>query len=118
MSEWLSPIDLAAESGESDGSCWAWETIKVMWHAVLDAGDVHIVLQAVPIAVPNSTKVPVVIELAKTDEARKLIQAGIHDTAASTRSYASLFGTPKDCVQILRELFAQPRRTKCSSPRL
>ena len=42
------PIKLAAESGEIDGSCWAWQSIKVMWRQGLDAGDVNIVLQAVP----------------------------------------------------------------------
>jgi hypothetical protein len=75
-----------------------------MWRQGLDAGDVNIVLQAVPKAVPDLPKVPVAIELAKTEEARKLIQAGIHDTAAITRPYA-LPGTPKDRVQILRRAF-------------
>ena len=64
------PIKLAAESGEIDGGCWAWESIKVMWRQGLDIGEVNIVLQAVPKAVPDLPKVPVAIELAKTDEAR------------------------------------------------
>ena len=76
-----------------------------MWRQGLDAGDVNIVLQAVPKAVPDLPKVPVAIELAKTEEARKLIQAGIHDTAAITRPYALPPGTPKDRVQILRRAF-------------
>ena len=66
-----------------------------MWRQGLDAGDVNIVLQAVPKAVPDLPKVPVAIELAKTEEARKLIQAGIHDTAAITRPYALPPGTPR-----------------------
>jgi len=86
---------LAAESGEIDGGCWAWESIKVMWRQGLDAGEVSIVLQAVPKAVADLPKVPVAIDLAKTDEARRLIQAGIHDTAAITRPYALPPGTPK-----------------------
>ena len=106
------PIKLAAESGEIDGGCWAWESIKVMWRQGLDAGDVNIVLQAVPKAVPDLPKVPVAIELAKTEEARKLIQAGIHDTAAITRPYALPPGTPKDRVQILRRAFAQTMKDK------
>lgn len=76
-----------------------------MWRQGLDAGDVNIVLQAVPKAVPDLPKVPVAIELAKTEEARKLIQAGIHDTAAIIRPYALPPGTPKDRVQILRRAF-------------
>jgi hypothetical protein len=57
--------------------------------------------------VPDLPKVPVAIELAKT-EARKLIQAGIHDTAAITRPYALPPGTRKDRVQTLRRALEQP----------
>ena len=66
-----------------------------MWRQGLDAGDVNIVLQAVPKAVPDLPKVPVAIELAKTEEARKLIQAGIHDTAAITSSLCFAVGLPQ-----------------------
>jgi tripartite-type tricarboxylate transporter receptor subunit TctC len=106
------PIKLAAEGGEIDGSCWAWESIKVMWRQGLDAGNVKIVLQAVPKAVPDLPNVPVAIELAKTEEARKLIQAGIHDTAAITRPYALPPGTPKDRVQVLRRAFRETLQDK------
>jgi tripartite-type tricarboxylate transporter receptor subunit TctC len=106
------PIKLAAESGEIDGGCWAWESIKVMWRQGLDAGNVNIVLQAVPKAHPDLPKVPVAIELAKTDEARKLIQAGIHDTAAITRPYALPPGTPRDRVQTLRRAFRDTMKDK------
>jgi tripartite-type tricarboxylate transporter receptor subunit TctC len=106
------PIKLAAESGEIDGGCWAWESIKVMWRQGLDAGDANIVLQAVPKAVQDLPKVPVAIELAKTEEARKLIQVGIHDTASITRPYALPPGTPKDRVQMLRRAFRETLKDK------
>jgi tripartite-type tricarboxylate transporter receptor subunit TctC len=106
------PIKLAAESGEIDGSCWAWESIKVMWRQGLDAGQVGIVLQAVPKAVPDLAKVPVAIELAKSDEARKLIDIGIHSTAAITRPYALPPNTPKDRVQLLRRAFHDTLKDK------
>ena len=106
------PIKLAAESGEIDGGCWAWESIKVMWRQGLDDGQVNIVLQAVPKAVPDLPKVPVAIELAKAEEARKLIQVGIHDTAAITRPYALPPGTPKDRVQLLRRAFRETMKDK------
>jgi tripartite-type tricarboxylate transporter receptor subunit TctC len=106
------PIKLAAESGEIDGGCWAWESIKVMWRQGLEAGQVNIVLQAVPRAMPDLPKVPLAIELAKTEEARKLIQIGIHDTAAITRPYALPPGTPKDRVQILRRAFRETMKDK------
>jgi tripartite-type tricarboxylate transporter receptor subunit TctC len=106
------PIRLAADSGEIAGSCWAWESIKVTWRKGLDAGEVNIVLQAVPKALHDLPKVPVAIELAKTDEGRKLIQAGIHDTSAITRPYALPPGTPKDRVQILRNAFMETMKDK------
>lgn len=106
------PIKLAAESGEIDGGCWAWESIKVMWRQGLDAGNVNIVLQAVPKAVADLPKVPVAIELAKTEDARKLIQAGIHDTSAITRPYALPPGTPKNRVQLLRRAFIETMKDK------
>jgi hypothetical protein len=70
------------------------------------------VLQAVPKAVADLPNVPVAIELAKTDEARRLIQAGIHDTAAITRPYALPPGTPKDRVQMLRKAFRETMNDK------
>ena len=106
------PIKLAAESGEIDGSCWAWESIKVMWRQGLDAGQANIVLQAVPKAVPELSKVPVAIELAKTDEARKLIEVGIHATASITRPYALPPGTPKSRVELLRRAFRETMQDK------
>ncbi len=106
------PIRLAAESGEIAGGCWAWESIKVTWRKGLDAGEVNIVLQAVAKAHPDLPKVPVAIELAKTEEARKLIQAGIHDTSAITRPYALPPGTPKDRVQMLRKAFMETLKDK------
>ncbi len=106
------PIRLAAESGEIDGGCWAWESIKVTWRKGLDAGEVNIVLQAVPKAHPELPKVPVAIDLAKSEEARKLIQVGIHNTSAITRPYALPPGTPKDRVQLLRKAFMETLRDK------
>jgi len=106
------PIRLAAESGEIDGGCWAWESIKVTWRKGLDAGEVNIVLQAVPKAVSDLPNVPVAIQLAKTEQARKVIQVGIHDTAAITRPYALPPGTARERVQLLRRAFAETMKDR------
>src|SRR3990167_2096538 len=50
-------------------------------------------------------KLPISISLAKSDEGRKLIQAGIHDTSAITYLYSLPPGTPKGRVQLLRQAF-------------
>jgi tripartite-type tricarboxylate transporter receptor subunit TctC len=98
-------IRLAAESGELAGGCWQWESIKATWRTGLDSGDVVVVLQVGAKALPDLPNVPLAIDFAKTDEARKLIQLGIQDQDAITRLYALPPRTPKERVQILRKAF-------------
>jgi tripartite-type tricarboxylate transporter receptor subunit TctC len=98
-------IRLAADGGEVAGGCWAWESIKVTWRQALETGEVLIVLQTVPAAHPDLPEVPVAITFAKSDEARRLIEAGIHSPSAITRPYSLPPGTPKERVQILRKAF-------------
>jgi len=98
-----SDIRLAAESGELAGGCWGWESIRSTWRTAIDSGNVNVVLQTVPKSQPELMKVPLAIEMAKTDEGRQLIQIGIHNVSAITRPYVLPPGTPKDRVQILRK---------------
>jgi tripartite-type tricarboxylate transporter receptor subunit TctC len=98
-------IRLAAESGEIAGGCWQWESIKVIWRKALEAGDVNVVLQLVAKPHPEIPKVPLAVSLAKTDEARLLLQAAVHDPNSITRPYSLPPGTPKDRVQILQKAF-------------
>ena len=107
-----SQIRLAADSGEIAGGCWAWESIKVTWRKALEAGDVKVVLQAIPEPHPELRKVPLAIKYAKTDEARKLIQVGVHDPGAITRPYMVAPGTPKERVQLLRKAFLDTLKDK------
>ena len=101
-----SDIRLAAESGELAGGCWGWESIRSTWRKAIENGDVNVVLQTVPKSQPELVKVPLAIEMAKTDEGRQLIQIGIHNVSAITRPYVLPPGTPKDRVQILRKAMA------------
>lgn len=98
-------IRLAVESGEIDGGCLGWDSLSATWQKALDAGDVVVVLQAAPkphVDLPNT---PLAIDFAKTDEGRRLIQAGIHDPAGLIRPYSLPPGTPKERVKILRAAF-------------
>jgi len=101
-----SDIRLAAESGELAGGCWGWESIRSTWKKAIESGDVNVVLQTVPKSQPELVKVPLAIEMAKTNEGRQLIQIGIHDVSAITRPYVLPPSTPKDRVQILRKAMA------------
>jgi hypothetical protein len=49
--------------------------------------------------------VPLAIDQAKTDEARELIQIGIHDQSSILRPFVLPPKTPKDKVAILRKAF-------------
>lgn len=99
-------VRVAAEGGEVAGSCgWNWYSVKAIWGKAVDAGDAVVVLQMLPKPHPDLPKVPLAINFAKTDEARQLIQAGIHDMSAIIRPFALSPGTPSDRVRLLREAF-------------
>jgi tripartite-type tricarboxylate transporter receptor subunit TctC len=98
-------IRLAAEGGELAGACWSWEAIKSTWTKGLESGNVNIVLQALPKAHPDLPKVPLAINYAKSDEARYLIQVGIHDAADIARPFVMPPRTPKEHVRIMRQAF-------------
>ncbi len=73
----------------------------------LEAGDVRVVIQAVPKHQPDLTKVAVAVELAKSEEAKQLIQVGIHDQSAILRPFAMPPSTPKDIVRTMRQGFQE-----------
>ena len=100
-------IRLAAEGGELAGSCWPWTSVKSTWRKAIEGGEVVIVLQAAPTPHPDLSGVPLAWSLAKTDEARKLIQVGIHDDSVAFYQYALSPGTPKDRVQAVRKGFSE-----------
>jgi tripartite-type tricarboxylate transporter receptor subunit TctC len=103
-------IRLAAEGGEVAGACWAWDSMKVTWRQALEAGDAVPVLQVVAKKFPDLPNVPLAITLAKTDEARQLIQVGVQYAGAFARPFAVPPGTPKERVQALRRAFQETLR--------
>jgi tripartite-type tricarboxylate transporter receptor subunit TctC len=98
-------IRLAAEAGEVAGGCWTWESIKATWRKAIDSGEAVPVLQLMPKPLPDLPRVPLAIDFAQTDEARQLIQAGVHDISNMIFSYGYPPGTSKDLVQTLRKSF-------------
>lgn len=87
------------------GGCWTYDSVRVTWASALESGDAVVVLQITPRPHPDLPKVPLAITLAKTAEARQLIEAGIHAPSAIYRPYLAPPGTPKDRVQLLRRAF-------------
>ena len=98
-------IRLAADSGEVAGFSTGWESFKSTWRKSLETGDAFIAVQAVAKPHPELPKVPLAINYAKTEEAKKLIQVGAHDPGTLARPFVLPPGTPKDRVQMLRKAF-------------
>jgi tripartite-type tricarboxylate transporter receptor subunit TctC len=103
-------IRLAAESGEIAGGCWQWESIKSTWRQGLESGDVAIVLQVASKPLPDLPKVPLAMTVAKTDEARQVLHAGVIVPAEIGRIYALPAATPPDRVQTLRAAWVETMR--------
>src|SRR5207247_1711709 len=70
-----------------------------------DSGLVNVVLQVNPKKAADIPSVPNAIDYAKTNEARQLIESGVHAPSAVLRAYALPPGTPKARVNLLRRSF-------------
>ena len=98
-------VRLAAESGEVAGGCWGWDSVKTTWRKAIESGDAVVVLQANRKNHPELPQIPQAIKLAKSEDARRIIDVGIHADSDIVRTYTLPPGTPKDRVQILRKAF-------------
>src|SRR5688572_920202 len=98
----MAEIRLATEAGEVAGTCVGPRTV---WQQTLEKGEVTPVLQVTPSPAPDFPKVPLAIDLAKSEEARKLIEVGVHSDSAIALTYALPPGTPKELVATLRRAF-------------
>ena len=98
-------IRLAAESGELAGGCWTWDSIRSTWNKGIQSGEAVVVLQVVSKPHRELSNVPLAQSLAKSDEARQLLKAGIEDAAEFYRPYVAPPRTPKQRIEILRQAF-------------
>ena len=98
-------IRLAVDSGELAGACFNWVSMRTAWQHAMDSGEVVVVLQLAARPLADLPAVPLVTELATTDEAKRLVAATILRASGLARPYAVPPGTPKERVQLLRRAF-------------
>ena len=98
-------IRLAAEAGEVDGGCWAWQSIKPTWAKGLESGNVRPVLQTMLESHPELEHVPLAVKYAKTEEARELLKIANGPYGILARPYSVPPKTPKDRLEILQKAF-------------
>jgi tripartite-type tricarboxylate transporter receptor subunit TctC len=98
-------VRLAFNSGEVAGVSNSWESTKSTWRKELDSGELVLVLQATLTPHPDLPKLPMALNLARNEEAKKLIATVARVHGPSVRPYALPPKTPKDRVQILRKAF-------------
>jgi tripartite-type tricarboxylate transporter receptor subunit TctC len=98
-------ILIAMDSGELAGGPPSWDGVKTSRKNALETGDVVVVLQGTAKPLKELPKVPRLIEYAKTEEQKKLVEVAVHNANDYSRAFALPPGTPKDRVDILRKAF-------------
>ncbi len=100
-----SDIRLAAESGEIDGACWGWDSIKVTWAKGVETGFVRPVIQMMLDPISDLPNVPVAIQQAKTKEGQDLLRLGAQAYGPASIAYSVPPGLPKERLLTLQNGF-------------
>ena len=98
-------VRLAFNSGEVAGLSNSWESTKSTWRKELESGDLQLMLAATLKPHPELPKLPLAINYAKTEEAKRLISTVARVHGPTVRPYVLPPDTPKDRVDILRKAF-------------
>jgi tripartite-type tricarboxylate transporter receptor subunit TctC len=98
-------IEFAMERGEVDGRCgWSWSSIVATKQRLLDEGTIQILLQLALRKHPDLPDVPLVMDLAKTDEEREILQL-IFVRCVLGRPFLAPPGIPPERAAALRAAF-------------
>jgi tripartite-type tricarboxylate transporter receptor subunit TctC len=106
-----SPLRLAMKGEEIDGLCgWGWKSLKTVAREDIRSGELRIVLQVALERHPELKNIPVSVEYAGNDRARKLWQVGAYIHGSLQRPYSLPPGVPEDRVELLRKAFTDTLR--------
>ena len=105
-------IDLAMERGEVQGRCgWSWTSLKATHHAWLDQKKLNILFQMGLTKHRDLAGVPLVIDLAKTDEQRAILKLMFARQVMAWPIVAPP-DLPPDRVEVLRKAFMATEQDK------
>jgi tripartite-type tricarboxylate transporter receptor subunit TctC len=98
-------VGLAMERGEVQGRCgWSWSSVKSTHQKWIDEKKFTILVQLALEKHPDLPNVPLVIDLAKTDEQRQILKL-IFARQVMGRPFLAPPGVPKDRADALRKAF-------------
>ena len=105
-------VNLAMERGEVKGRCgWSWSSVKAtQMHWVRDK-TIAILVQLSLSKHPDLPDVPLVMDLAKTEEQRQILKT-IFARQVMGRPYAAPPGVPQERVETLRKAFDETMNDK------
>jgi tripartite-type tricarboxylate transporter receptor subunit TctC len=96
---------LAMERGEVDGRCgWSWATVKATRPDWVEEGKINILLQLALDKHPDLPDVPLVTELARTEDERQAMEL-IFARQVMGRPYTAPPGVPAERLDALRRAF-------------
>jgi len=105
-------VDLAMERGEVQGRCgWSWTSVKGLHQAWLDQGKLNILYQMGLSKHRDLSAVPLIIDLAKTDEERAILRL-IFARQVMAWPFLAPPGVPGDRIEALRTAFMATMQDK------
>jgi tripartite-type tricarboxylate transporter receptor subunit TctC len=105
-------VDLAMERGEVQGRCgWSWTSVKGLHQAWLDQGKLDILYQMGLSKHRDLPAVPLIIDLAKTDEERAILRL-IFARQVMAWPFLAPPGVPGDRIEALRTAFMATMQDK------
>jgi hypothetical protein len=98
-------IDLAMERGEVHGRCgWSWTSVKATHQPWLDQNKIRILFQIGLSKHPDLPNVPLIMDLARTDEERAIFKV-IFGRQVMAWPFTAPPGVPKERISALRDAF-------------
>jgi tripartite-type tricarboxylate transporter receptor subunit TctC len=98
-------VGLAMERGEVQGRCgWSWSSVKSTRQRWMDEKKINILMQLALEKHAELPDIPLVTELAKTDEQRQILKV-IFARQVMGRPFLAPPGVPADRVAVLRKAF-------------